>query len=347
MHVGRQSGFTLIEIVIAGGMFVVVMLAAFEALRGIANSAAILYTSHIETRELETVAGALRDDANAAQGMRTDTGCAEVDFYQQDGGNATNTHYWGYRFVDASTTAPAQLYRLDESTAPIVPCAGTPTGVVVANHLTAMTIVVLGVDDLDGSSGTMPAEPYLATPARADLSSLVPVGATAYLGGNRVIEIALRGKRAARTVDLVTGVMPGAYTVQLAYTCGKRSGCNVDGSIAANGPIAEVAGRAIDRCSDSYGEDTASGYSRWTLTPYDGFTYVRTYATFTYGPENVVVTDYETLRYASAPTVVSSSAIISQIQTSNTVDPPRVNSHAQDFAYCHGYAADTRALLPN
>ena len=344
---GGQRGFTLIEIVIAGGMFVVVMFAAFEALRGIANSAAVLYASHIETRELETVANALRADASAAQGMRTDTGCPEIDFYQQDGGNAANTHYWGYRFVAASGSTPAQVYRLDELTNPIVPCAGAPNGVIVATHLRVMTIGVFGVDDLDGSSGTMSAEPYLATPARGGLSSLVAVGAGAYLGGNRVIEIALKSTRAARTVDLVPGVMPGAYTVRLAYACGKRSGCNIDGSIAANGPIAEVAGRAIDSCSDLYGEDTSSGYSRWTLTPYDGYTYVRTFARFTYGPENVVVTDYETLRYASAPTVVSSSAIISKIQTSKTVDPPRVNSHAQDFAYCHGFAADSHALLPN
>jgi len=347
LHVGGQRGFTLIEIVIAGGMFVVLMFAAFEALRGIANSAAILYASHIEARELETIASALRDDASAAQGMRTDTGCPEIDFYQQDGGNAANTHYWGYRFIAANSSTPAQIYRLDEVTTPIVPCTSAPNGIILATHLGVMTISVLGVDDLDGSSGTMSAEPYLAAPVRGGLSALVPIGAGAYLGGNRVIEIALGGKRAARTVDLVPGVMPGAYTVRLAYTCGKRSGCNVDGSIAANGPIVEVAGRAIDSCSDSYGEDTTSGYSRWTLTPYDGYTYVRTFARFTYGPENVVVTDYETLRYASAPTVVSSREIVSQIQTSNTVDPPRANSHAQDFAYCHGYAADSRALLPN
>jgi prepilin-type N-terminal cleavage/methylation domain-containing protein len=347
LHVGGQRGFTLIEIVIASGMFVVVMFAAFEALRGIANSAAVLYASHIETRELETVASALRADATAAQGMRTATGCREIDFYQQDGGNAANTHYWGYRFVAANGSTPAQIYRLDEVTTPIVPCASAPSGVIVATHISVMRIGVLGVDDLDGSSGTMSAEPYLATPVRGGLSSLVAVGAGSYLGGNRVIEIALGAERAARTVDLVPGVMPGAYTVRLAYTCGKRSGCNVDGSIAANGPIAEVAGRAIDSCSDSYGEDTTSGYSRWTLMPYDGYTYVRTFARFTYGPETVIVTDYETLRYTTAPAVVPSGDMISQIQTSNTVDPPRVDSHAQDFAYCHGFAADSHALLPN
>lgn len=337
-----QRGFTIVEILIATGMFVVVMFAAFEALRGMTNSAALLYASHLQTREIETLASSLRDDASASQGIRTDAGCPEIDFYQSDGGNAANTHYWGYRFVGASGTAPAQVYRLDEASTPIVPCSGPPSGVSIASHLTGFAIRVLGVDDLDGSNGTMAIEPYLAAPVRATLGSLVAVDGGTYVAGNRAIEISLSGDRAARSVDLLTGVMPGAYTVQLNYACGKRSGCN-----AANGPIAEVAGRAIDSCIESYGEDTASGFSRWTLIPYDGFTYIRTFAAFAYAPEGVRITDYETLRYAIAPNTVPSGDIIAQIQSSSIVDPPRGNTHAQDYAYCRGFSTDANALLPN
>lgn len=337
-----QRGFTLIEIVIASGMFVMVMFAAFEALRGMTNSAAILYASHRQTREFETVASALRDDANAAQGMRTDPGCNEIDFYQADGGNARNAHYWGYRFVAASGTTPAQLYRLDETATPIVPCNGAPSGTVVASHINALTIRVLSVDDLDGASGAMPAEAYVAPPASGGLSALVPVDGATYLGGNRVIEVALTGDRAARTIDLIVGVMPGAYTVALSYTCGKRSGCN-----GANGPLAEVAGRAIDSCSEAYGEDTASGPSRWSLIPYDGYTYVRVYGTFTFAPESVALTDYEIIRYTVVPPSIPAGDIIGALQSSNIVDAGRVDTHARDYAYCRGFAADPNALLPN
>ena len=210
-----------------------------------------------------------------------------------------------------------------------------------------MSVRALTVDDLDGASGAMPAEPYLTPPVSAALSSLVAVDGGTYLGGNRALEIALTGDRSARTIDLVPGVMPSAYTLRLRYTCGKRSGCNVDGTIAANGPLPEVAGRAVESCSAAYGEDTASGNSRWSVIPYDGFTYVRVFGTYTFGPESVQITDYEVIPYAVAPTSVPVSDIIARLQNSTIVDPPRTSTHANDYAYCHGFTADANVLLPN
>jgi type II secretory pathway pseudopilin PulG len=231
-----EAGFSLIEILIAAGLFVVVSFGALEAVRQLLAATQHLASRHLAYESVERLSAQLRAEARSATSIAVpavpssgrDT-CVQVDFYTAD---AAGPHFWSYRtFPNHAPSDPIPgdaLERLAGSS-PIAPCDPAQHGAIVGRSVRTFTATTVTAASL-----TTHADPYLggvtrdspfAGPTVADASVSLgvrdAVGAPVS-GGNALVEVRIANDDVARLVDLVVGVFPTGYTLQLVYSCDDR-----------------------------------------------------------------------------------------------------------------------------
>lgn len=260
-----QRGFSLVEVLLAGALFTVVALGAFEALRQTGENARRFSARNLAVADLERLTARLRSEARTASAVRVTAGegaaalaghddCRELAFFTAD---ASGPQFWAYRWYpnhDDHDAIPGDA--LARVTGNVGPCAPADAGEIVLRGVAAggVTLRALALDDA----------PFVTTGLSATVIALGvrDASGTAIGGGNAPVELSVATNDAARTVDLVAGVFPSGWTHELAYTCTQR--CDV--------PHPSAAAQRLNRCA-------LAGF--W----YDPSTYPLA-ATFTYdGPD--------------------------------------------------------------
>ena len=235
-----EAGFSLIEIAIAAGLFVVLAFGAFEAIRLLAAGVPHLQARASAYTAIERIAAQLRAEARSATAIwssapsagGTADDCVQLDFFAADAGGPT---FWSYRAFPnhaGSSAVPGDaLFRI-AGTAPIVPCDAAHPGEVALRGLTAAPLLLaispdrlaahldpyLAVLDSPFVAASVPAIPPVAL-------GVVDAAGGALGGGNTTIEVRFDTADASRVVDLVAGVFPNGFTEVLQYTCSER--CDV------------------------------------------------------------------------------------------------------------------------
>jgi Tfp pilus assembly protein PilV len=230
----REAGFSLIEVLIAAALFIAVGVAAFEGIRQLIALTAHASSRHLAYESLERLTAQLRAEARSATAITLAAvppsghdACTQVDFYVAD---ASGPHFWSYRNFPNHTAAdaiPADALERLAGTSPIAACDAGATGQVVASNVRVFTAATLTAAAL--SSHT---DPYLTSRDSPFVGSAVAnasvglgvLGATGteVTGGNGLIEVRLANDAASRVVDLLPGVFPTGYTLQLTYACDDR-----------------------------------------------------------------------------------------------------------------------------
>jgi prepilin-type N-terminal cleavage/methylation domain-containing protein len=242
---GSQSGFSLIEILIASALFAVVAFGAFEAVRQLAVNARHLTARHVAYAALERLTAQLRAEARTATAIWSSApnaggahdDCVQVDFFTAD---ATGPKFWSYRNFPNHTSADAvggdALQRL-VATSPIAPCDAAQSGtVVLANVRAPVSVNAIAVDALSAHQDAYLAQgdsPFVA--ANVPATEAIPLGVmdangAPVRGGNTVVELRLDTDDGSRVVDLLPGVFPNGFTEVLRYTCSERCDVGHDGA---------------------------------------------------------------------------------------------------------------------
>jgi Tfp pilus assembly protein PilV len=235
-----EAGFSLIEIAIAAGLFVVLAFGAFEAIRLFAAGVPHLQARVAAYAALERIAAQLRAEARSATaiwssapaaGGATDA-CVQLDFFAAD---ASGPKFWSYRAFPNHASAdavPGDAFFRIAGTAPIVPCDAAHPGDVALRGLSAAPLLLAIAPDRLAAH----LDPYLAVADSPFIAASVPATPPIALGvvdaqggaiggGNTTTEVRLENAEASRVVDLVAGVFPSGFTEVLHYTCSER--CDV------------------------------------------------------------------------------------------------------------------------
>jgi prepilin-type N-terminal cleavage/methylation domain-containing protein len=238
-----ESGFTLIEVLVASAIFVGVALAGFEMFRQLGATVIQLATRADAAAQLSLAESDLRSAALSAVAVFAppSTCGAAVEFLKRDAGgtsfqlfalrpNASN----GRELVEA--TAPG----------PLDPCAAATVVTPIVAQINALTVTTFHATQLaahadpvsgQNDGGMLVASGVTAVAVDAHVRNL---DGSAITSGNDVVEVRIDADPVVTIVDLVAGNRPSAYTQQLAYTCGGR--CE------ANGPFGELRGGAYTDC---------------------------------------------------------------------------------------------------
>jgi prepilin-type N-terminal cleavage/methylation domain-containing protein len=262
-----EAGFTLIEVLVAGALFCVVAIGAFEAVRQLAGQSRHLTARHLGYAALERLTAQLRAEARTATAIwsgspRAGTAhddCVQVDFFTAD---AAGPAFWSYRNFPNHTPAdaipPDALLRL-AARAPFAPCDPAQNGAVVLGGITApLAVATIGTSALSAHRDV-----YLDSVDSPFVAASVPATAPVALGvldaqgvpvqgGNAVVEVRVDTADGSRLVDLVPGVFPNGFTEVLRYTCPQR--CDVGHDTA--GP------KTLTACAVSW-QPSWSTFVRW------------------------------------------------------------------------------------
>ncbi|MGB8266986.1 MAG: prepilin-type N-terminal cleavage/methylation domain-containing protein [Candidatus Velthaea sp.] len=227
-----QRGFTLIEIVIAAGLFAVVTLVLFELMRQLHTVTARYQVQHAGVAALAQFGDRLRSEALGAIAIAVSSNaCDEVEFVSQD---ASGYHFWSYRFVAAAGTLAGSIVRTTGS-APIAPCVASADSATVAGGVQTMTAAAFTLAQIAGHVdplGGAPDTPFVQTAAAQspDLAVAVDLhvqdsNGDDFSSGNGMVEITVASAVATMAFDIAPGVRPSGYQKVLTYACALRSGC--------------------------------------------------------------------------------------------------------------------------
>ena len=236
-----EAGFTLIEVLLATGLFAFVGLAAFETLRQLGTNVAHLAQRSAARAQLVTTIARLRSDAVSAVAIwKPAASCGDaVAFLQRDAA--------GSGFVLYRERAGAVVRA--SGAAPLDPCDPALPVETLEAGVTAFAVVPMAATALPAH-----ADPVSGA---ADGAIFVPAGIVAVAvdahakdvdgspirAGNGVVEVTIAADPRLGVVDLVAGSRPSAYTQVLTYACGARC--------AANGPFPEIRGGDYTSCSSA------------------------------------------------------------------------------------------------
>ena len=224
---------------LAAALFVVVAIAAFEALRGIASGVTLLAQRGSARAELATAIGRLRSDAVSAEALwKPASACGDaIAFLQRD---AAGSHFVLYRERSGALTRTG-------GAAPLDPCDATLPADTVVTTLGGFGVASVPASALpahsDALTGAVDGGLLLAagiTDVAVD-THVRDVDGTPIRGGNGLVEVTLSADPRVAVVDLVAGSRPSGYTQVLAYACGGRC--------AANGPFPEIRGVDVAACA--------------------------------------------------------------------------------------------------
>lgn len=245
-----DAGFTLIEVLLAGALFVLVAAVAFEALRGLGIQVALLAQRGSARADLATAVGRLRSDAVAAEAVwRPASACGDaVAYLQRDAGGIAFVLYRERNGALVRTAGPAPIDPCD-ATLPadtvIATLAGLQVTSVAASALPNHADVLTGA--LDG--GLLLASGITDVAVDAHVRDL---DGSAVRAGNGIVEVTLTADPRVAVVDLLAGSRPSGYTQVLAYACGGRC--------AANGPFPEIRGAPATACAAGIDFQNAPAY---------------------------------------------------------------------------------------
>lgn len=235
----NDSGFTLLEVVVASGLFVVVAFAGFEALRQLGANVAQLAARQTAAAHLQRALGMLRSDAISATAIwKPASNCGDaVEVLLRD---AAGTRFRTYALRAGGlvrASAPSPLDPCDPALAVdlLVPAvAGFTVTSIAASQLPAHLDPVAGTPDgglLIGAG---------ITPVAVDAHAVDAAGA-AIATGNALVEVTIDADPIVSTVDLLAGNRPSAYTQLLTYAC--------SGRCAAGVPFPEIRNGDYDACT--------------------------------------------------------------------------------------------------
>jgi prepilin-type N-terminal cleavage/methylation domain-containing protein len=237
---GNDDGFTLIEVLIATGIFVFVAVAGFETVRQL-GSVAIQLAQRADAAATANAAYAqFRADAQSSAAVwmpNAPCGVQAVSFLRR---NAA-----GLSFATYVVRANA-VVRVSAS-GPIDPCNVALAGDTVLANVSGMTVTPI---------------PASALPAQADGGLFRPAGiasvavdthvrdydGSTIASGNAIVEVAIDADPARATLDLVAGNRPSGYTLTLTYACGAR--CQANQATATSG-FPELRDLDVTTCSSS------------------------------------------------------------------------------------------------
>jgi prepilin-type N-terminal cleavage/methylation domain-containing protein len=241
-----RAGFSLLEVLVATGLFAAVALGAFELLRLLAANAAQLRTRQVAYATLDALTERLRSEARSATAIWASSpsagsghdGCVQLDFFAAD---AHGPAFWSYRDFPnhgASDAVPSDAFERLAGTSPLRACDTSLAGAIVATGLTTTPRVAIvppaalaaHLDPYTGSADS----PFVA--ASVPPTGPIPIGVLDALGnpivgGNTIVELRLDTTAGSRVVDLLPGVFPNGFTEVLRYTCSAR--CDVGHDTAA------------------------------------------------------------------------------------------------------------------
>ncbi len=246
----KEAGFTLIEVVLAAGLFAFVALAGFDVLRGLgANVVAMAGRANAAAR-LRVAAGELRSAALSSVAVwKPASSCGDaVEFMQR---NAGGTSFLVYAVRGTALVRAAAAGPLD-------PCDPALAVHTVVPDVSAFTVTLVAASALpahiDPVSGNADGGIF-AAPGITDVSVDAHVrdasGATIRTG-NGIVEASIDADPVRTTVDLLAGNRPSGYTQVLAYACAGR--CE------ANGPFPEIRGGSFDDCAVGYDFAQSAAY---------------------------------------------------------------------------------------
>jgi type II secretory pathway pseudopilin PulG len=233
-----EAGFTLIEVLIATGIFVFVAVAGFETLRQLGAGATQLAQRAAEAANLNTALAQLRSDAASASAVwvPVSTCGPAISMLRR---NASGTTFVTYVLRASSLLRAGAPGPIDprDSTLPLTTVLSSVAGLTVA----AVPASALA-SHADPVSGNVDGGLFGAgVPSVAVSAHASDYDGSAILTGNGIVEVTLDADPAEATVDLVAGNRPSAFTDVLTYACGDRC--------AANGVFPEIASLDVDSCT--------------------------------------------------------------------------------------------------
>jgi prepilin-type N-terminal cleavage/methylation domain-containing protein len=246
-----DAGFTLIEVLIATGIFVFVAIAGFETMRQLGAAATLLADRATAAAALNTALGELRADASSATAVWLPaTSCgAAISMMQRTAAGVSFTTY----------VVRANALQRATAAGPMNPCDPSLHADTLLTNVTSMTTTLLPASALaahvDPISGDADGALFTATvPAVAVSSHALDYDGTTIMTGNTIVEADIDADPAEATIDLVAGNRPSAYTQVLTYACGDRC--------AANSVFPEIASLDIDACVEESPDlpDTSASY---------------------------------------------------------------------------------------
>lgn len=227
-----ERGFTLVEILVAAGIFAIGVMMALGATRLVAGALRSVATAQRGLGAVERSAAEMRNEAATAVAVfvpaidmfganNVDEKSAghQVDFYSKGAGDSDV--YWRYYFdrvertlrrYDYSPGFPELRGVRDPHTGAIDPAAQYPAMIDVS----AFSARTLEADRLADASKNPYAGLFVSAPLAYPVSLNDPArGRTVagLIGGNRVIEIWLQNAAGARLVHVVAGTMPSGFTI--------------------------------------------------------------------------------------------------------------------------------------
>jgi type II secretory pathway pseudopilin PulG len=232
----RDSGFTLLEVVVASGLFVVVAFAGFEALRALGAAVVQLAARQTANAQLQRALGMLRSDALSASAIwKPASSCGDaVELLLRD---AAGTSFRLYAL------RAGELVR-SSAAGPLDPCDGSSAVDALVPGANAFTVTPIPASQLpshvDPVAGTPDDGLLIAggiTPVAVDAHA-VDAGGAPIATGNTLVEVTLDADPIVATVDLLAGNRPSAYTQVLAYACNGRCAAGVPFPEARNGDYA-------------------------------------------------------------------------------------------------------------
>lgn len=207
----HQRGFTLIEVLIAGALFLIVSFAFFEIVCHFAHSTARIAQQEHNRATLSQLIDKLESDQTSAESVfipatdvfgKSNANAHEVDFYAKDGSN--RPAYWAY-YYDANAQT---IRRYDYASPGVTPVPAGDTITVVS----AFSASEHAISEMNAAGSPIYA-PLLARVADYDVP-LRP-GIT---GGTRVVHIDLSTAGERVPIDLSAAAAPSGFTVVLNYT---------------------------------------------------------------------------------------------------------------------------------
>ena len=242
MRAKAEAGFTLIEVLVASGLFVFVALAGFEVLRQLSWNANLLAQRAATAAQLDVATGTLRSNAlSAAAIWKPASTCGDaVEFMRRDAGGTSFILY------------VARGTNLERASAagPLDPCdAGLQLQTVVA-AIARFTVTRVPASALathaDPVSGNADGGLFQAggiTGVVVD-SHALDAGGAPIPAGNDIVEVSIDADPVLSTVDLLAGNRPSAYTQVLAYAC--------NGRCEASGPFPEIRNGRFTDCAPGF-----------------------------------------------------------------------------------------------
>ncbi len=228
MRRANERGFSLIEVTIAAAVFAIVMGIAFASIALLGAVARAATTAQAGADALDRQVESFRSEAATASAIfvppfdlhgAPNADGHEVDFYSK--GQENRDVFWRYVFDASSSTL--RRYDYDPQTNPVGGVRDSRTGAIdaTASYPEIPEMSAFGARTIEANQLGDPAlNRYAALFPRAPNGEPVSLNDPAngrnvagLVGGNRIVEIALSNRKAARVVHLAAGTMPTGFYV--------------------------------------------------------------------------------------------------------------------------------------